>query len=497
MAENTNVAPQRLFGRKRITTSETAVDFGNIIPVLDKALSIHSTNQFEIEFLFKYYRGEQPILSKTKLYRPEINNVIMENHAYEIVNFKTGYVFGDPLQYVRRGAVSSETALNSGAEPKDQTDANAISKSIGDLNEMMTAESKSVVDKEVAECFYICGVGFKGILPDRMALIDEDESPFELECLDPKTTFVVYSSRFGHKPLMAVQIVSLDDHSSLYCCYTATHYFEIKERRILTYRAHALGGIPIIEYVANSARMGAFETVIPIMDAINMITSNRLDGIVQHVQSILKFVNCELDKEQMSLMSELGAVMVKAVEVGFPADVDMMSSELDQMQVQTLVDYLYQTMLAICAMPDREGSRTSTGDTGAAVVLRDGWGAAEAQAKDTEMMFKKSEREFLKIALRIVKDTRGTDLRTSDIDVKFTRNRTDNLLVKTQGLMNQLKAGIHPQIAIANSGLYSDPEQVYLDSLPYLVGPDQIDNSRNYEGDGDGNKLERDAVSEV
>ena len=58
------------------------------------------------------------------------------------------------------------------------------------------------------------------------------------------------------------------------------------------------------------------------------------------------------------------------------------------------------------------------------------------------------------------------DLNLSDIDIKFTRNRTDNPLVKTQGLQNQLEAGIHPQIAIGNVGLYSDPEQVYLDSLP-------------------------------
>jgi hypothetical protein len=72
------------------------------------------------------------------------------------------------------------------------------------------------------------------------------------------------------------------------------------------------------------------------------------------------------------------------------------------------------------------------------------------------------------MVLRITKDLVNLDLNLSDIDIKFTRNRTDNLLVKTQGLQNQLEAGIHPQIAIGNVGLYSDPEQVYLDSLPYL-----------------------------
>ena len=59
-------------------------------------------------------------------------------------------------------------------------------------------------------------------------------------------------------------------------------------------------------------------------------------------------------------------------------------------------------------------------------------------------------------------------MKLSDIDVKFSRNRTDSLLVKTQGLMNQLQAGVHPLIALTNCGLYSDPQSVWNDSKPYM-----------------------------
>lgn len=40
--------------------------------------------------------------------------------------------------------------------------------------------------------------------------------------------------------------------------------------------------------------------------------------------------------------------------------------------------------------------------------------------------------------------------------------------MKTQGLQNLLEAGIHPRIAIAVVGLFSDPEQVYQDSVETL-----------------------------
>jgi hypothetical protein len=78
---------------------------------------------------------------------------------------------------------------------------------------------------------------------------------------------------------------------------------------------------------------------------------------------------------------------------------------------------------------------------------------------------------MLKIVLKICAMTETSELanlKLSDIDIKFSRNRTDSLLVKTQGLMNQLQAGIHPLVAITNCGLYSDPQGVWNDSKPYM-----------------------------
>ena len=39
------------------------------------------------------------------------------------------------------------------------------------------------------------------------------------------------------------------------------------------------------------------------------------------------------------------------------------------------------------------------------------------------------------------------DLKLSDIDIKFTRSKTDNMVVKTQALQGQLSAGVDPQVA--------------------------------------------------
>lgn len=446
---NTFVGSRQFFGRKVIYSSESEITSENVIEVLKKAMNVHLINSSEIDYLYRYYRGNQPILKRVKRVRPEINNKIVENHALEIVDFKKSYTFGEPIQYVRRG------------------ESEEISEKITQLNEYMFAEDKAAKDKELAEWFYICGTSYRMVLPDELAGVDPDDSPFEIDTLDPRYTFVVYNNGFGKKPLMGVKYIETEENQRIFSVYTRDMYYEIIDDEIVDSEPHVLGDIPIIEYPANSARLGAFEVVLPLLDALNNIASNRMDGIEQFVQAFMKFVNCDIDEKQFTALKEMGALKIKS-DSNNPADVDIVSKELNQSQVQVAKDDIYQMVLIICGMPDRKGRSRSTGDTGQAVMLRDGWSAAEARAKDTELMFKSSEKRFLRLVLRILRDTVKFNLRLSEIDIKFTRNKTDNLLVKTQGLQNQLEAGIHPQVAIAHSGLYSDPEQVYLDSREYL-----------------------------
>ncbi len=433
-------------GRQTIYSSELEITRDNVVSVLKKALPIFNKNKTEIQYLHDYYRNSQPIRHRKKKIRPEICNNIVENHAFEIVDFKKGYVFGEPIQYVCRG------------ERKDLPDG------ILTLNDYMLEESKSSHDIDLAEWLYICGTSYRMVLPKDS---DDGGSPFEIDVLDARQAFIVYSNRFGKKPLMGVMEIPTDEKESIYAIYTKTKYFEVIGEKIVKEEAHILGGIPIIEYPANRLRIGAFEPVLDMLDAINTTASNRVDGIEQFVQAFLKFTNCKFEQEHLDKLKEQLAIAVMG-EPGLPADVSLVTAELNQGQVQISKDDMYQIVLIICGVPDRRAPGVSTSDTGQAVLLGNGWVAAEGRAKDTERIFIKSEKQFLKIVLNIIKNSRKIDIQLKDIDIKFTRNKTDNLLVKTQALQTLLESGMHPQIAISIVGLFSDPEQVYLDSKEYL-----------------------------
>ena len=462
---------RNLFGRTVITNDEVAFTDANILEVLDKAMSIHTKNRSDIEYLWNYYRGKQPILERTKKVRPEICNRIVENRANEIVSFKVGYLCGEPIQYIGRSGDES------------------ISKAISELNEMMFGENKATQDKEIVEWQAICGTAYRLVLPDTRK--GEDDAPFEMYTLDPRDTLIVYSNEVGNKPILGIKYCTTDKNDFIYSIYSAHHFWKIKNKEIVESKDHALGIIPIIEYPANTARLGAFEIVLDLLDEINNIASNRMDGIEQFIQAFLKFVNCEITKEEYLEFIELGAIKVKSHE-GQPADVDMVSNELNQSQTQITKDDAHSAIIEITGMPNRNGG-SSTSDTGQAVVLRDGWTLAESRAKDSELMFKKSEQQTLKLILRIIRDTRGLSdemyaLRLKDIALQFTRRNYENIQSKAQVLTQMLgQSKIHPRLAFAHCGMFTDPEDAYRVSEEYSKEQAALMAKQVKENGGDGN----------
>ncbi len=448
--ENKPVSETRqMNGRRVIKSSVKAITDDNVLEVLQKALSEHAINRSEIEYLWNYYRGKQPILNRVKEVRPEICNKIVENRANEIVSFKVGYLCGEPIQYIGRNTDES------------------VTEGISKLNELMFAEDKATQDQEIVEWQMICGTAYRLVLPDEPS--EEDESPFEMYTLDPRDTFVVYSNDVGNKPLMAVKYSKDENDMVHYSVYTENYYWLIDDGIIneAESKPHALDIIPIFEYPANNARLGSFEIVLPLLDAINNIESNRMDGIEQFIQAYWKFIGCNIDKEKYKEFLEEGAILVPPNDNGGKIDVDLVVKELNQTQTQTLKDDCYNAILTICGMPNRNGG-SSTSDTGAAVLLRDGWSLAEARAKDSEHIFKKSEKKMLKLVLRICRDLGDIDLRLKDIDLQFTRRNYENIQSKSQVLVSMLQQPkIHPLLAFQHSGLFVDPENAYAMSMTY------------------------------
>lgn len=428
-----NLLPtEGLLGRRVVFSDKKEVNDDNVVDVLGKALLAHSKNKREAEYLYRYYRGRQDIHAKEKQVRPEINNKVTVNIANEIVTFKSAYFMNGPVQYVSIGGEDD------------------ISEKIKQLNDYMSAEDKESKDKEVVDWMHICGVAPRMVLPDPVG--EEDGSPFCIYTLTPMEAFNVYHSGIGHKKLCGVIEQYDEDGEKMHCIYTPVKYYEVKNGIIVTNKPNPLGMVPIVEYPNNEARIGAFEVVLPILNAINNLESNRLDDVEQFVNSILVFENCEIDEEKAAALRESLGLMIKSND-NQTARVYRVDGELSQGGAQTLVDDFTDKYIEICGMPNRNGG-SSTSDTGAAVTFRDGWVEADSRANDTQKMFDRAEKEMLRICLAICRNTTDLDLNIGDIKIEHNRTSLSNAQSRMQILCEGLNNDkIHPKIPWIISGM--------------------------------------------
>lgn len=462
-------------GRTKILTNYTLEEIESNEVVLQEVLTNASqkfnTNVSDIDYLFAYFKGTQPILQRTKEIRSEICNKIVINYANAITKFKTGYLLWKPIQYIAR---------------KDSVDLGALTQ----LNDYMTVQEKASKDKEIANWQSICGTAYRLGLVNADYDEELDETPFIIRNVDPRNAFVVYSADTG-EPLLGIVVlrdVSSGDTITKYQIYSKNKYwvYDNSTSTFVENTTHTYMQIPLVEYPLNNQRLGDFEIVLSLLDAINTTQSNRLDGVEQFIQSLLVFKNIEINKEMLDQLKDLGAINIKQ-NGEVEANVSYLTQELNQSQVQTLIDCMYQQVLTICGMPSKNNSGGAGSNTGAGVIIANGWSEAETRANDTELIFTESERAYLKLVLYITRTmtTNKLNLRLSDIDIKFTRRNYENIYQKAQVLDLLLKNDkVAPRLAFEVCGLFQDVETAYQESEEYYKqlikeSEDLLDDSEN------------------
>lgn len=432
-----------LYGRTVICTSAETIDASNVRAILDDALTIHNINVSQIDYLYDYYKGKTEIENRQKEVRDDILNTICENRAKEIVDFKTPYIVGSPIIY--------------------STPNTEYGEAISLLNRMNKIEGKATKDYSMVEWMMIAGTAYRAVLPN-----EEEDTPYTIDTVDPRQAFVIYSGGIRKKPMAGVYLVTDDDGITWYFVYTKDRLYKMNDADESIETAEwTLGYLPIIEYPANNARLGSFEIVIDLIDSINELDSNRMDSVQQFIQALLVLVNCKLPEGYTATTVAQNGLIELVSNADNPAKIEMLCQQLDQEQTQTLKDDMYNAILTICAMPNRNGG-SSTSDTGLAVVYRDGWSSAETARRATQQMIEQSEYNALRLILKICEETGTLSIPVNEINVDFTQDHYENLEMKTAVLIQLLSNDkVHPLTAYEVCGLFADPNARYKSGMEW------------------------------
>lgn len=404
------------YGRQRIYT-ELDITEENIKEILNNALSVHNQNVAEMERLVNYYLGRQHILDRQSRYTSDVNNKLVLNYANSIVRDIVGYTFGKDIEYV-------------------QKDSNLI-KEVEELNKILQYEDISLVDIVTATYASICGVGYQCTLPSE----DYDESPeigIEIGYLDPRNTFVVHSYEFKNPVVLACNYYKTKT-KTVYTIWDKQYRTKIVNDEIVEHKLHGLSDIPITEFENNEFLLGDFEVATTILDAINQVASDSVNDIENTVQNLLVLINATLgdNKEERDTTKEdikRNRILEIRSPQGLQADAKYIGTQLNPQATSDLREYLEESLWKIIGIPDRKTRSGGGGDTGDAVKLRDGWADIEVVARNKEKYFRKAKKKQLAIAIELLKviNLISNKLSVKEIDIKFSRNKSDNLSTKTQ-----------------------------------------------------------------
>ena len=443
-----------MFGRLDIYSTYDELTEDVVLEELNSALVYHIRNMLQEEFLYWYARGVQPILNRKKDIREDILNIVQVNTAAEIVDFKNGYLLQKPCAY---------TARRKGVQGK-----------VKKLNEYLYRSGKAEADNKTADWFHRVGKGVLFVEPN-----DDNEVPFLAYALDPRSAFTVYSLRPGGKAVMGVNFVTRDG-KAMFDVFTDKMVYHcsgvVKGRMISTEpncdymvtatsmdysEPNVLGYIPIVEYRYNSVNTACYELAIPLLDEQSNILSNSCDGIEQFIQSLAIAVNCEFpENTTITDIRKAGMIALRSIGEN-KADFKVLSEQLDQTQTKVLLDNIEEKILRICAMPNRSNGGSTYDTTGAAILASYGWYQADCSARNTEDLFRESNRQFDRIIVEILRRKGLLDISLNDFELVFPHDEVVNIQAKAQACGTMIGFGLSPELALKKSGVSSDPTLDY------------------------------------
>lgn len=467
--------------------------------LIGSAIGIHNKNVVEMKKIHDELVGDQSIKNKSRVDgNNNINNQEVENHLWKIWRFHTSYNVGRPIQYSDKSGDATDD------------DMKYFERYLTDIKK---AKTDTIVYGDVFEY----GVGYRMLITRRNSFDEEWQSPMEDFRLNPLTTFMAYSSDTSKDELFGCIITKVRDRQSKRSNTQYAIYFEDEEGRCNTftlnhkyelvensYRVEAYYGNPIIEYVPNEYRIGIVELIINLQNTLNKINSIQIDDIEQFIQAYLIFINNDVDldseqgvnewKKTVSLFKQTRAMVLKSINEQMPADFRQVTNSLEHNAINSLHDRIKTAMYDITSTPQSSGSVTSGGDTTGARLLGNGWESALTDSNLTTANLKVSEYKWINNFIRECKESTSKidKIYPSSIEIKYDINMSDNLLVKTQAIMNLKSANMPYDMILTIVPVLSDVvagAKKWKDFVEEIEEKQTLENKSNQESQLDNDQI--------
>lgn len=189
---------------------------------------------------------------------------------------------------------------------------------------------------------------------------------------------------------------------------------------------HYFGAVPLIEYRNNEERQGDFEQLISLIDAYNILQSDRVNDKEQFVDAFLFLVNCDIDDEQARKLRR------ERILMGYDgAAAEYLSKVLNEADIKVLRDDLKDDIHRLSHVPDL--SDESFGNNLSGVAIKYKLLGFEQHVKNTERNFTRSLRKRFELYNKFLAlKSCMQAVPTHRVDIVFTYNLPANELEVAQ-----------------------------------------------------------------
>lgn len=382
------------------------------VELLVKCFENHNRMKMRYEKMHRYYDGKHDILHRTLSSDLLPNNKLICNHAEYITDMSVGYLFGTPISYT-------------GDEGIEQ------------LNDIFIEIDEDSHNNELALDCSICGVGYE------LVYMNNEEVPYpELAVLNPMSTFLVCDDTVKQKPMFGVTYSPKFDINDTLKGYEVNVYTDKEIYRYLfndlqdrspqeiDLDEHYFGEVPIIEYQNNKKLKGDFEGVISLIDAYNLLQSDRVNDKEQMVDALLAVVGASLGDDQDEKVETARLLKeMKIIELDEGGDAKWLVKGLNEQQTEILKKSLKDDIHEFSKVPCLTDENFVGNASGVAMKYK--LLGFEQLGKTKERYFKKGLRQRLKLMANIENiRAKNIDVKTIDITMKRSLPVDDELLAR-------------------------------------------------------------------
>ena len=319
--------------------------------MLRTVLAEHRAEVTRLKRLRAAYDTRSQILERKR--RPGLpNNKLAHPFAHYITTIATGYLIGQPVAY-------------SMTEDSDM---------LQQIQDAFKRGSESAENVQIARDQSIYGKGVEYVHVD-----NTDDLLPHTTAVSPENAFVVYSDDYDMESLFGVYYLPhrLADGSddgwrvwvmspSVIAQYRASAIDVMPEQTEIL--PHYFGGVPLVEYWNNENEEGDFEGVLSLIDAYDVLESDRVNDKEQFVDRLLVLTGAVLEvdekgREPMQQLKEDHALQLPDSQ----ARAEYLTSEMNENGVEVLRKALVEDIHKLSLVPNMSDENFASNASGVAM----------------------------------------------------------------------------------------------------------------------------------